>query len=128
MKEVIHLDKKQLEEKLNSKQMVTKDTTENPNVIVTIGKDVTKLTRIFGSGKEVGSDNKSVTICYGYKEFHEFVNDYVNLIMSAYQFLENESEADGEAVAQAMEGIFKDTLEALRNGDYQARLTKTEAF
>lgn len=122
------MERKELVEKLNSKEMVSKETDNHPDVVVTIGQDVTKLTRIFGSGKEIGSDNKSVTICYGYKEFHEFVNDYVNLIMSAYQFLENESEADAETVAQALEGIFKDTLEALKNGNYKARLTKTQAL
>lgn len=97
---------------------------DGKKAILSIGDDVSTFDRVFISGKTSDDVDKNTTLIYGYKSFDQFVQDYVNVICTAYQFLKNETESEQEEVMNVLEEITLDVFESIKNGDYTKRVAE----
>jgi hypothetical protein len=93
-------------------------------VLVRIGDDVTTFDRIFCSGKVVNEDDKNTTLIYGYQNFDHFVQDYVNVLCTAFQFLEKETDSNREEVLEVLKGITADIFDSIESGEYVQRVSE----
>ena len=97
---------------------------EKKLAVLKIGDDVTTFDRIFCSGKVVGEDDKNTTLIFGYHNFDHFVQDYVNVLCTAFQFLEKETDTEREEVLDVLKGITADIFDSIESGEYVQRVSE----
>jgi hypothetical protein len=89
-----------------------------------INGEETVFSRILCTGKAVENKEQNTTIMYGYETFEEFINDFINVVLTTYQFLEKESTNTKEEVIKAMEDIIEDVMEAIKSGEYSSKVSE----
>jgi hypothetical protein len=100
------------------------ETGKTDKITVSYNDQVDEFERIFLSGISIENNQKSSAIIYGYDNFDDLLTDYVNIIVTTYQFIEMESTNSKEEILGAIHETTLNTLDAIKNGDLGETDTK----
>jgi hypothetical protein len=100
------------------------ETGKTDKITVSYNDQVDEFERIFLSGISIENNQKSSAIIYGYDNFDDLLTDYVNIIVTTYQFISMESTNSKEEILGAIHETTLNTLDAIKNGDLGETDTK----